>query len=217
MPRRRRGTIKVDAKSKVVVKQRAERGLLMRTVLHSPKDTIAATLAFAAVVAIVVNALFFQAGHHPSPMFGAAVPLPLPVALSASTSANVLPRPRPAEADSVRGDVRTAETGSIEVRDSAPAKVVSVSHGTTAKPPAGNAATRNDPLGDLIVSSRRAANVQRALTKYGYGQLKPTGTIGPDTQAAIQKFERERKLPVTGQISDRLVRELSVVTGQVID
>ena len=79
------------------------------------------------------------------------------------------------------------------------------------------AATRSDPLGDLIVSSRRAANVQRALTKYGYGQLKPTGTVGPDTQAAIQKFERDRKLPVTGQISDRLVRELSAVTGQVID
>ena len=52
------------------------------------------------------------------------------------------------------------------------------------------------------------AAVQRALTEYGYGQLKPTGAIGPDTLAAIQKFERERKLPVTGQISERMVREL---------
>lgn len=217
MPRRRRGTIKVDAKPKAVAKEKAERGLLMRALLHSPKDTFAGTLAFAAVAAIVVNALFLQAGHHPSPMFGAAVPLPLPVALSGATSASVLPRPRPAEADTVRDDVRASETGSIEVRDAAPAKVVSVSHGTTAKPAANGAATRSDPLGDLIVSSRRAANVQRALTKYGYGQLKPTGTVGPDTQAAIQKFERDRKLPVTGQISDRLVRELSAVTGQVID
>ena len=55
----------------------------------------------------------------------------------------------------------------------------------------------------------RVAAVQRALTEYGYGQLKATGTIGADTQAAIQKFERERKLPVTGQVSDRLVRELA--------
>ncbi len=217
MPRRRRGTIKVDDKSKVVAKDKTERGLLMRGLLHSPKDTFAGTLAFAAVAAIVVNALFLQAGHHPSPMFGAAVPLPLPVALSASASTTVLPRPRPVGADTARDDVRAAETGSIEVRDVAPAKVVSVSHGATAKPPANNVATRSDPLGDLIVSSRRAANVQRALTKYGYGQLKPTGTIGPDTQAAIQRFERERKLPVTGQISDRLVRELSMVTGQAID
>ena len=65
--------------------------------------------------------------------------------------------------------------------------------------------------------SRRVAAVQRALTEYGYGQLKPTGTIGSDTQAAIQKFERERKIPVTGQMSDRLVRELVAMTGHPID
>jgi peptidoglycan hydrolase-like protein with peptidoglycan-binding domain len=59
--------------------------------------------------------------------------------------------------------------------------------------------------------------VQRAPTKYGYGQLKPTGTVGSDTQAAIQKFERERKLPVTGQISDRLVREMAAMIGHPID
>jgi peptidoglycan hydrolase-like protein with peptidoglycan-binding domain len=59
--------------------------------------------------------------------------------------------------------------------------------------------------------------VQRVLTQYGYGQLKPTGTIGSDTQAAIQKFERERKLPVTGQMSDRLVRDLVAMTGHPID
>jgi peptidoglycan hydrolase-like protein with peptidoglycan-binding domain len=65
-------------------------------------------------------------------------------------------------------------------------------------------------------SSSRVAAVQRALTDYGYGQLKPTGTIGADTQAAIQRFERERKIPITGQMSDRLVRELGVATGKPI-
>jgi peptidoglycan hydrolase-like protein with peptidoglycan-binding domain len=87
-----------------------------------------------------------------------------------------------------------------------------------ARPPAPvPAATRNDPVGDLITSSRRVAAVQRALTEYGYGQLKPTGTVGSDTQAAIQKFERDRKLPVTGQMSERLSRELTLVTGRPID
>jgi len=65
--------------------------------------------------------------------------------------------------------------------------------------------------------SRRVAAVQRALTDYGYGQLKASGTISPETQAAIQKFERERKMPVTGQVSDRLVRELSAMIGHPID
>jgi len=68
-----------------------------------------------------------------------------------------------------------------------------------------------------LLSRERVAAVQRALTEYGYGQLKSTGTVGSDTQAAIQKFERERKLPVTGQMSDRLVRELIAVTGRPIE
>ena len=59
--------------------------------------------------------------------------------------------------------------------------------------------------------------MQRTLTEYGYGQLKPTGTVGSDTQAAIQKFERERKLPVTGQVSDRLVKELTAMIGRPVD
>ena len=61
------------------------------------------------------------------------------------------------------------------------------------------------------------AAVQRALTEYGYGQLKPTGTIGSDTQAAIQKFERDRKLPVTGQMSDRVVKELAAMIGHPVE
>ena len=65
--------------------------------------------------------------------------------------------------------------------------------------------------------SRRIAAVQRALTEYGYGQLKPTGTIGPDTQAAIVKFERERKMPVTGQIGPRLLKELAALTGKPLE
>jgi len=41
--------------------------------------------------------------------------------------------------------------------------------------------SRSDPVGDLIIASRRVAAVQRALTDYGYGQLKRTGTAGSDT------------------------------------
>jgi peptidoglycan hydrolase-like protein with peptidoglycan-binding domain len=73
--------------------------------------------------------------------------------------------------------------------------------------------------GDITHSTaaHRIAAVQRALTQYGYGQLRPTGTIGSDTQAAISKFERDRKLPVTGQMSDRVVKELTAMIGHPID
>jgi peptidoglycan hydrolase-like protein with peptidoglycan-binding domain len=61
------------------------------------------------------------------------------------------------------------------------------------------------------------AAVQRVLTQYGYGQLRPTGTAGSDTQAAIQKFEQDHNLPVTGQVSDRLVSQLVAMVGHPID
>ena len=68
----------------------------------------------------------------------------------------------------------------------------------------------------LVYQGVGTAN-QRPLTQYGYGQLKPTGAVGSDTQAAITKFERDRKLPVTGQMSDRLVKELTAMIGHPID
>jgi hypothetical protein len=214
MPRRRRGA------SAVAIEASEERNLAMRILLHSPKDLIAGALAFAAVSAIVANATFMQAGHHPSPMFGTAVSAPV-------AAANPLPRPRPVEATLKPADARLAEVRPAEVRpaEAKPAASVSVIAKTTpaqsatvARPPAPiPVSSRSDPVGDLIIASRRVAAVQRALTDYGYGQLKPTGTVGSDTLAAIQKFERDRKLPITGQMSDRLVRELSAVTGRAID
>ena len=74
-----------------------------------------------------------------------------------------------------------------------------------------------DPVGDLIANSRRISAVQRTLAEYGYAQLKPTGVMNAETQAAIAKFERERKLPVDGQMSDRLLRELAVLSGHPIE
>jgi peptidoglycan hydrolase-like protein with peptidoglycan-binding domain len=65
--------------------------------------------------------------------------------------------------------------------------------------------------------SKRVLAVQRVLAEYGYGQIKPTGLVDPETQTAIEKFERERKLPVTGQPSDRVARELAAVPGRALE
>jgi hypothetical protein len=198
------------------------RGLLMRALLYSPKDLVAGLLGFAAASAIIVNALYLQSGPHPAPMFGSFVALP-----TALPGANPLPRPRPLEADVSPLDPKAIETRSAE------AKAVESRSSETK----GADQKYADPLADLVKSisggqgavprpqptvaqsggARRIAAVQRALTDYGYGQLKPTGMIGPDTQAAIQKFERERKLPVTGQVSDRVVHELAIVIGHPIE
>ena len=218
MPRRRRraGAAAIEAE--------AERGLVMRMLLHSPKDMIAGVLAFAAVSAIIANALFLQAGRHPSPMFGTVVAVPA----AALAPASPLPRPRPVEAARVM-EPSPAEPKAVEPKSDFKSEPRAADPMTNlvkataipqpapsgvARPPAPiPAASRNDPAS----SSRRVAAVQRTLTEYGYGQLKPTGTVGSETQAAIQKFERDRKIPVTGQMSDRLVRELAAMTGKAID
>jgi peptidoglycan hydrolase-like protein with peptidoglycan-binding domain len=83
----------------------------------------------------------------------------------------------------------------------------------TASEPARN----NDPIAALIAPSNKILAIQRALADFGYGQIKPTGLYDPATRVAIEKFERDRRLPVTGQISDRFVRELSSMTGRPLD
>src|SRR6266852_2349283 len=209
MPRRRARAVEEDA----------ERGPAMRILLYSPKDTVAGVVAFAAVSAIIANALFLQAGRHPSPMFGSVVAIP-------AAPASLLPRPRPVEAAPTRAaDASPSEPKPAEPKAAdAMANLVkstgapAAAPSNMARPPAAiPALPHNETTANPAAASRRVAAVQRALTEYGYGQLKPTGTIGPDTQAAIQKFERERKIPVTGQVSDRLVHELTTVIGRPIE
>jgi peptidoglycan hydrolase-like protein with peptidoglycan-binding domain len=76
------------------------------------------------------------------------------------------------------------------------------------------AVARKDPIAGLIASSRQLTAIQRALSDFGYGPLETNGILGPDTRAAIERFERDRKMPVTGQVSERLARELSAMTGR---
>jgi putative peptidoglycan binding protein len=228
MPRRRRRSAKAAA---VAVEQ--QRGLLMRMFLHSPKDMVAGLLAAAAICAIVANALFLQAGRHPSPMFGSVVTLPAPQ----TAVTNPLPRPRPIEltrsADTDPPEIRPVEARGadpkhVEIKGdpkSADPKnadpmanlVVKSTNATTTAPANGVRPPAPIPGNAQSTGAKRVAAVQRALTQYGYGQLKPTGAVGSDTQAAIAKFERDRKLPVTGQMSDRLVKELTAMIGHPID
>ncbi len=185
-----------------------ERGFAMRVLLRSPKDTLAATAAMIVVVGIVTNAVFLQPGRHPAPMFGAA-PAASSIPAPPSTQAPI-PRVRPADADTHAAEAKPADA------PVAPAKPLP-SASATPRPPAAISSAKNDPVADLIVSTRRVAAIQRALSEYGYGQLKPTGVVGPETTAAIQKFERDRKQPVTGQISEKLIRDLTVLTGRPIE
>jgi hypothetical protein len=155
----------------------------------SPRDAAAFAAAAVGAAAVLANALLLQSGPHPAPLLKTSL---LPLTSEATNSVPVaVPRPRPAEA----GPARTEAARSA--------------------PPSPSAA-RNDAIADLL-STRRVIALQKALAQYGYGQIKPTGVVDAETRAAIEKFERERKLPVTGQPSERVARELTGLTGRPLD
>ena len=74
-----------------------------------------------------------------------------------------------------------------------------------------------DPIAALLAPNGRITAVQRALTEFGYGPVATTGAYDAQTRAAIERFERARKRPVTGQINDQLVRDLAAMTGRPLE
>jgi Putative peptidoglycan binding domain len=200
-----------------------------------PFDALGVVVAIAGATAILVKALFLQVRPHPAPMLsGTSRPV-------AATNASAVPAPPsvraskrepPAEAPPRgRADAMPAPQLPVTVLPPPrPASAPAASAAATAAPPATTAtlpprpAEKSHPAPAAPAPaarpgapSRRVLAVQRALTDFGYGQVKPTGVMSAETKSAIERFERERKLPVTGQISDRLTRELAATTGRPID
>jgi len=77
--------------------------------------------------------------------------------------------------------------------------------------------TPRDPIAALLAPSGRVIGVQRALIEFGYGPLAANGTYDAATRSAIERFEKARRRPVTGQITDQLVRDLSALTGRPLE
>jgi hypothetical protein len=165
-----------------------------------PVDSMAVLCAAAAIAIIVVNAVFLQSSAHPAPFFVNPNALVQAAENRPTGSASTLAQ-RPPEAAPVRQIVISPQM------------------------PHAAAPRRNDPIADLIGSSAgsstgpspRVAAVQRTLADFGYGQIKPSGLVDEPTSAAIAKFEREHKLPVTGRLSDRFLSELAGMIGRPID
>ena len=167
------------------------RALLRRALGRNPLDAIGIFVLVLATGAILVNALYRQPGPHPAPIFSIK---PRPVAGEpAGGVVPALPRARPEGLVIAKPQARTEAA-------------------------APKAPARPDPIAELITGpSQRVIAVQRALNDFGYGPVKATGIHGSETVSAIQKFERDRKLLVSGQISPRLLRELAALTGRPLE
>ncbi|GLK55912.1 peptidoglycan hydrolase-like protein with peptidoglycan-binding domain [Methylopila capsulata] len=71
--------------------------------------------------------------------------------------------------------------------------------------------------GSTSVASPKLMAVQRALSKLGYGPVASDGKMGAATRNALQEFERDRKLPVTGEPNPQTLRQLQAVFGAPLE
>jgi len=181
------------------------RSLLRRAFGRNPLDAVALFALMIAAGAILINALYRQPGPHPAPIFSVK---PRPVATAPADVVPPMPRVRPAAPVAAPETVARPRADAATEAQRQPQKSETVVPVPRSRP---------DPIGDLIAPPARVTAVQRALNDFGYGPVKATGVYGPETIAAIQKLERDRKLPVTGQISPRLLKELATLTGKPIE
>ena len=176
--------------------------VLLAPLLQRPGRSLAVIVFVGVTTAFLVNALMMQRRQHPSPMFrpvarDKTVP---PVARSADAKpqkdAIVLPPLRPLERIVPGGDARPAQN--TKASDSIADMI------------------RNAGAERGVEPSRQVMAAQRALAKLNYA-VKPDGLMGATTKSAIERFERDRNLPITGELGPRVAKALSAATGVPVE
>jgi len=164
------------------------------------------------VIGIMVNALVLQHERHPAPLFAKATPLT--AILSSQETMQPAPRPTPPAASTAAAEKPT------------PTRAKPAEPSEEAKP----APAHGDPIAQLIKTNAPAAqpnptaaepshvvlSAQKALMKLGF-VIKPDGLIGTSTRQAIERFERDRGLPVHGELTAKVLHELSAQSGVAIE
>jgi peptidoglycan hydrolase-like protein with peptidoglycan-binding domain len=59
--------------------------------------------------------------------------------------------------------------------------------------------------------------VQRALNKVGYGPLQEDGIMGAGTRTAIERFQKDHDLAVSGEPQGRMLRALASLSGITVE
>jgi hypothetical protein len=209
-------------------------------ILRAHWRELALGCAVAAVgTGIAVNALVWQTARHPAPFFAgktqdrpqdraqdkpqeARRPADAPAARTAVAGAGAAPAlqgaaqpsasPAPARARDPIGDlIRTGEAP----KAAAPKPQERQAQDRSAAERPGP--DRTASVAEKPEPTARVALGQKALLKLGYGPLKADGLMGPGTRQAIERFERDHKLPVTGELSGRTLRALAAQSSTTIE
>jgi hypothetical protein len=212
----------MPARSKSPQRDNAKRALatirlparLLAPLAERPVESVACAVFAALMTGIVLNALALQSARHPSPLFGT------PITLAPAAASAEMPKPVP------RPVAITAAPAATE----SPPRVAVVPMRPVALPRDAEPATKAaDPIGDMLraspahpsgsasvnpsaIDATRILLVQKALMKLGY-VVRPDGIIGATTRQAIEKFERERGWQPHGELTPKVLREISLKSG----
>ena len=222
-------------------------GLLQRIGGRRIADILAASVAVAAALLVFVNALSMQRAPHqgpvpaqtstetaakratsPAPAMTAPIPPARPDTGNRRTRSDMMLDVQRELAS--RGYYDGAVDGQSGPRISQAIRGFEQTNGlkATGEPSDAllekirKASARSDITGSIQPTSKATSgssivSVQRALARYGYGPVRLNGEMDKDTRAAVERFERDRNLPATGEISERLVRELAAFSGASLD
>ncbi|MCW5695237.1 MAG: peptidoglycan-binding protein [Bauldia sp.] len=161
--------------------------------LRNPGRTLAILLIVGGTGVIGANATFFQTGEHPSPLFSTR---------GADEGAASMAAVAAEEAEPVAAP-RAAAPAEDEL-----ARLVETSTETPAAP-----VNRGPQV------SQTVTEVQQLLTDLGYRPGTVDGLLGGQTGAAIEAFQRDRGMTVTGDIDASLLsalRQASASPGETV-
>ncbi|MTI42650.1 hypothetical protein E1178_03430 [Roseibium hamelinense] len=145
-----------------------------------------------------------QAGPAGTPVAGAPFPRPKP-----DTRTGSIPAPRSVASTPVPPPPATRQIATAPAPANPPrgAGRSASSSGQAPVPPEVIPAPQADT---------RLVQIQRLLADLGYGPLAADGRMGDNTSKAIQRFQLDRGLPLTGLPTADVVERLEMVSGQNI-
>jgi hypothetical protein len=155
------------------------------------RSALIAFLTFAGVAAIGVpiNALYFQDGRHPAPLFS-----------SHALSDPPLPPLRPAHPQQARTAAPKSDAQKTEAAE--------ISHAEKPRDPISQLLAGGSKETAETTADKAVLFAQRALVKLGY-PLRPDGVFGGSTRQAIEKFERSAGMPVKGELTPKILHRLA--------
>ncbi|MDP4005878.1 peptidoglycan-binding protein [Methylobacterium sp. NEAU K] len=185
---------------------------------NSPGTVLGSVLAVGAAGFICVNALGHQSGRHPAPILPKVAAQKVPPQREAGLTPkeairDVAKEPVRPDPDRAPAPARQAARDPIGELIRSDETTASVTPRAAGKPAPKDASKDASKAAKPEKDADPVLQAQRALSKLGYS-VKPDGAMGPGTRAAIEKFERSAKLPVTGEAAGRTLRALVSRAGQ---